>query len=79
MLTNCTEPSCHKEGMLASDCAKWELSMKNKMASIEKDGTWNLVPLPKDKKDLPFKWVYKRKLACRFGTYKAQLVAKGFK
>ena len=53
--------------------------MKIKLASIEKNGTWDLVPLPKDKKVLPCKWVYKRKSTSRVGTYKAWLVAKGFK
>ena len=53
--------------------------MKSKLASIEKNGTWDLVPLPKDKKVLPCKWVYKRKFASRVGTYKARLIAKVFK
>ena len=47
------EPSCYKEAMLARDHAKWELAMKSKLAGIEKNGTWDLVPLPKDKKELP--------------------------
>ena len=65
--------------MLADDHAKWELAMKSELSSIEKNGTWDLVPLPKDKKVLPCKWVYKRKFASGIGTYKARLVAKGFK
>ena len=65
--------------MLAGDHAKWELAMKSKLASIEKNGTWDLVLLPKDKKVLPCKWVYKRKFASGVGTYKAWLVAKEFK
>ena len=44
------EPSCYKEAMLARDHAKWELAMKSKLVSIEKNGTWDLVPLPMDKK-----------------------------
>ena len=52
--------------------------MKSKLDSIEKNGTWDLVPLPKDKKVLPSKWVYKREFASGVGTYKARLVAKGF-
>ena len=42
---------------------------------------WDLVPLPKDKKALPCKWVYRYKLTPHDGQpkYKAWLVAKGFK
>ena len=65
--------------MLFGDHAKWEHAMKSKLASIAKNGTWDLVPLPKDKKALSCKWVYKRKFAFGVGTYKAWLVAKGFK
>mgnify|MGYP002776111624 FL=1 len=43
--------------------------------------TWELVPLPVDRKPLPCKWVFRYK--CVFGTdkpkYKARLIAKGFK
>ena len=79
LLTDSGEPSCYKEAMLADDHAKWELAMKSELSSIEKNGTWDLVPLPKDKKALPCKWVYKQKFASGIGTYKARLVAKGFK
>ena len=79
LVTDSGEPSCYREAMLVGDHAKWELVMKSELASIEKNGTWDLVPLPKDKKVLPCKWVYKRKFAFKVGTYKARLVAKGFK
>ena len=71
LVTDSGEPSCYKEAMLAGDHAKWELAMKSKLASFENNGTWNLVPLPQDKKALPCKWVYKRKFASGVGTYKA--------
>ena len=64
------KPSCYKEAMLAGGHAKWELAMKSELASIENNRTWDLVPLPKDKKVLPCKWVYKRKFASRVETYK---------
>ena len=51
------------------------------MDSIYKNGTWVLVPLPKDRKALPCKWVYKYKYTYDKTSpkYKACLVAKGFK
>ena len=63
LVTDSGEPSCYEEAMLVGGHAKWELAMKSKLASIEKNATWDLVPLPKDKKALPCKWVYKRNFA----------------
>ena len=81
MLTDAGEPSCYKEAILASDHAKWEHAMRNELDSIHKNGTWDLVPLPKDRKALPCKWVYKYKYTADSASpkYKARLVAKGFK
>ena len=53
--------------------------MKSVLQSIEKSKTWDIVLLPKGKKELPCKWVYKRKFAYSVGNCKAQLLAKGFK
>ena len=81
LLTDSGEPSCYKEAMLASDKSQWEIAMKNELSSIHKNGTWELVSLPKSKKVLPCKWVYKIKHSSSDAkpTYKARLVAKGFK
>ena len=76
LVTDSGEPSCYKEAMLVGDHAKWELAMKGELASIEKNGTWDSVPLPKDKKALPCKWVYKRKFASRVETYKVRKLPK---
>ena len=81
MLTDCEEPSCYKEAMLEDDKLKWEKAMQSEMDSLHKNATWDLVQLPSDKKALPCKWVYKRKVTDNDSTpkYKARLVAKGFK
>ncbi|MCO5552934.1 hypothetical protein L7F22_006453 [Adiantum nelumboides] len=65
--------------MLAKDKTQWELAMKSELSSIQKSKTWDLVPLSSGKKALPCKWVYKRKFVSGVGTYKARLVANGFK
>ncbi|RYA37718.1 hypothetical protein DD606_26240 [Enterobacter cloacae complex sp. GF14B] len=50
------------------------------MDSLHKNQTWKLVWLPKGKKVLPCKWVYKQKITPHDNKpkYKARLVAKGF-
>ena len=51
------------------------------MESLEKNGTWDLVKLPKNKKSVCFKWIFKRKEAMspsEPARYKARLVAKGY-
>ena len=58
----------------------WHDAMDNKMQSIYKKQTWNLVPLPPWKKAITTKWVYKTKPSLN-GTpprLKARLVARGF-
>ena len=52
-----------------------------KCLALTQNKTWELVPLPKDKKVLPCKWVYKKKFTSLDAKpkYKARLVAKGFK
>ncbi|XP_021770742.1 uncharacterized protein LOC110734924 [Chenopodium quinoa] len=54
--------------------------MQTKIATLEKNETWDLVMLPKDKKAIWCKWVFKVKLKVD-GTVerlKARLVAKGY-
>lgn len=50
------------------------------MKTIEKNDTWKLVDLSKDKECIGVKWVYKivYKANGEFDKYKARLVAKGF-
>ena len=59
---------------------KWTNAMKEELKAIEKNNTWQLVPLPAKKKPIVVKWVYKVKknLKEEISKYKARLVAKGF-
>ncbi|MCO5558376.1 hypothetical protein L7F22_011958 [Adiantum nelumboides] len=80
MLTDCREPSCYDEAMSSVDKLKWEQDMQSEMDSLIQNDTWELIALPKGKKALPCKWVYKIKLSSDAKPrYKARLVAKGFK
>jgi ATP-binding cassette subfamily B (MDR/TAP) protein 1 len=55
--------------------------MPEEMQSLEKNGTWDFVRLPKHKKVVLYKWIFKRKedLSPKEPVrFKTRLVAKGF-
>ena len=58
----------------------WINVMNDEIESIEKNDTWELVDLPKNKDYIGVKWVYKTKFKANgdVDKYKARLVAKGF-
>ena len=59
---------------------QWINAMHEEMESIDKNDTWELVDLPKNKECIGVKWVYKTKYKenGEVDKYKARLVAKGF-
>ncbi|KAG8484978.1 hypothetical protein CXB51_021839 [Gossypium anomalum] len=75
------ELSNYSEAVSCEDSEKWMFAMQEKIKSLHKNRTWDLVKLPKGKKIVRCKWVFKKKE----GTprveklrYKARLVAKGY-
>ena len=54
--------------------------MKDEMKALDKNATWDLVEIPKDRKIVGCKWVYKLKKGVddTKDRYKARLTAKGF-
>ena len=52
----------------------------DKMKSLQDNHTYDLVNLPKGKRALKIKWVYRLKIEehCSQPRYKARLVVKGF-
>lgn len=55
--------------------------MDEEMQSLKKNGTWELVPRPKDPKVVGCRWLYKRKEGIpgvEDDRWKARLVAKGY-
>lgn len=63
----------------ALTCSKWSQAIQEEMEALQKNKTWDLVPLPKRKKTVGCKWVFsiKHKADESIEGYKARLVAKG--
>ncbi|KAG8478507.1 hypothetical protein CXB51_028390 [Gossypium anomalum] len=75
------EPSNYSEASSCEDSEKWMFAMQEEMESLYKNKTWDLVKLPKGKKTVRCKWVFKKKEGTpgvEKPRYKARLVAKGY-
>ena len=59
---------------------QWIQAMKKELSSIKKNHTWDLVNLPKGKRPIAVKWVFKVKKNPKgeVVNHKTKLVAKGF-
>ncbi|XP_074305190.1 uncharacterized protein LOC141640232 [Silene latifolia] len=59
---------------------EWKVAMANEIEALERNGTWKIVELPKGKRPIGCKWVYKikHKADGTIERYKARLVAQGF-
>ncbi|KAB2607785.1 hypothetical protein D8674_010953 [Pyrus ussuriensis x Pyrus communis] len=58
----------------------WRNAMKEEFEALQKQGTWELVPVPPNRNVIGSKWVYKIKKDQdgKVSRYKARLVAQGF-
>lgn len=77
----CEEPRSYEEAMRSKDSEKWNAGMDDEMNSLEKNKTWFLVDLPKGKKTIGCKWIYKYKPGIpgiEDPRHKSRLVAKGY-
>eukprot|EP00253_Pinus_taeda_P023952 PITA_23952 len=77
---NDNEPLCYQEAIEGLNSDKWKAAMKDEMMALGKNCTWDLVQLPKRRKIVGCKWVFKLKRGVNDteDRYKAWLVAKGF-
>ena len=68
------------EAMRSEDANKWEAAMQEEYDSLMANGTWELAPLPKGRRSVGCKWVFRtKKDASDEVVYqKTRLVAKGF-
>jgi len=80
LLTDEGEPNCFQEACKVEHSKEWKKAIKEEMNSLQENKTWELVNLPKDRKALQNKWVYKIKHEGNENKerYKARLVVKGF-
>jgi hypothetical protein len=68
-------PRNFREAMEAEDAEYWKTAIQKEYDSIIKNGTWTLVPRPKNAKIVKSRWVLRIK---DMGLHKARFCAKGF-
>ena len=78
--TPSTDPRTVTEALNSADSDEWKAAMKEEMASLQENETWELTQLPHGKKAIGCKWVFKRKEdeSGNVVRFKARLVAQGF-
>ena len=74
------EPQTVKEALTSSSKGKWQKAMERELESLRENEVWDLVELPKDRKAVGSKWVFKVKTDADGSVerHKARLVAQGF-
>ncbi|KAG8496742.1 hypothetical protein CXB51_007919 [Gossypium anomalum] len=75
------ESSNYSEAVSCEDSEKWISAMQEEIESLHKNRTWDFVKLPKGKKVIRYKWMFKKTegtLGVEEPRYKVRLVAKGY-
>jgi transposase InsO family protein len=72
------DPRTFKQAIKSENAVEWQKAMKDEINAIERNQTWELVDVPKNKNIVGSKWVYKKKLDNGNEKFKARLVAQGF-
>jgi hypothetical protein len=74
------EPQTVEEALNGKDAKKWEMATQEEYDSLVVNNPWSLVPLPKGRKPISYKWVFKIKHGVHgeVERYKARFVARGF-
>ena len=75
-----SEPVTLTEALSSKDSTKWKAACQEEYDSLIDNEVWELSELPKDKKPVGCKWVFKIKYGSdgKIDRYKSRLVAKGF-
>jgi hypothetical protein len=76
-ISNVIEPMSFDE---ANEHDEWRNAIEEEYESIMKNNTWELTELPKHKKRIGCKWIYKPKFKsdCSIDKCKTRLVAMGY-
>ena len=79
-MTDEGELPCYDEAIADEHREQWLNAMQDEMDSLHENYTYDLVELPKGKRALRNKWVYKVKIGevDNAPRYKARIVVKGF-
>ena len=74
------EPRTYRQALRSPQVELWKKAMDEEYNSLIQNGTWKLVPLPRGRKAIGSKWVYKLKRDehGEISRYKARLVAQGY-
>ena len=74
------EPTTYKGALSCPDASKWKVAIQAEYDALMENGTWRLEELPKGRKAIACKWVFKikRQVDGSIERYKARLCAKGF-
>ena len=74
------DPTTLQEALSSPESSRWVEAMDAEMNSLDHNRVWNLVELPRGRKAVGSKWVYKIKTGAdgMIKQYKARLVAQGF-
>nr|GEX33554.1 retrovirus-related Pol polyprotein from transposon TNT 1-94 [Tanacetum cinerariifolium] len=75
------EPTNYLEAILSLECDKWVVAMEEEVESLHKNETCELVKLPKEKRVISCKWLFKVKdgiPGVESNWSKAQYVVRGF-
>ncbi|GKA11402.1 retrovirus-related pol polyprotein from transposon TNT 1-94 [Tanacetum coccineum] len=54
------EPTNYLEAISSPECDKWAVAMEEEVESLHKNGTWELVKLPKERRVISCKWLFDR-------------------
>jgi hypothetical protein len=79
-LADTREPQSLTEALSGDSSKEWKDAIESEYASLLKNDTWTLTPLPPNRKAIGNKWIFKIKHNAdgSIQRYKARLVVKGF-